>query len=328
VTGAGGVATAVSVLERFGDYLAVELRLSMQTVDTYLRECTAAEAWANEQDVQLHDMTTGQVIDYLVERQNSDAPLDQRTVAKALSALRSFFQYCVLEGIRPDNPAGKVSTPKGESRLPGVLSVEEVETILDGIDRSTPAGVRDRALFELIYSCGLRISEAVDLELKNLYLEEGLILIRGKGDKERLVPLGDEARRWISEYLSTARPKLVRKLNEQALFLNRRGGRLSRKGMWKRFHELTQSVGIDAKVHTLRHSFATHLLEGGADLRSVQELLGHADIGTTQIYTHIDTADLKEYHHRYHPRAAAADDSDRSVPINRTPDGGRSRGGG
>lgn len=292
-----------AALEQFRDYLTVELRLSAQTVDTYMRECTVADAWARSRELKFYALDTAQLIDYLVERQSSDEPLDQRTVAKGLSALRSFYQFCVLEELRPDNPAGKITTPRGESRLPGVLSVEEVESLLAGIDLESPAGLRDRALFELIYSCGLRISEAVDLELQNLYLEEGLILVRGKGDKERLVPLGDEAGRWIAEYLENARPKLVRRAIDQALFLNRRGGRLSRKGMWKRFHELTQSVGIDAKVHTLRHSFATHLLEGGADLRSVQELLGHADIGTTQIYTHIDTNDLKEYHRRFHPRS-------------------------
>lgn len=304
-------------LQRFRDYLAVELRLSAQTVDTYMRECGTAESWASGQGCRLQDLDTAQLIDYLVERQSSDEPLDQRTVAKSLSALRSFFQYCVLEEIRTDNPAGKISTPRGESRLPGVLSVEEVEAILSGIDLDSPAGLRDRALFELIYSCGLRISEAVDLELRNLYLEEGLVLVRGKGDKERLVPLGDEASRWIATYLEKARPQLSRRVSEQALFLNRRGGRLSRKGMWKRFHELTQSVGIDAKVHTLRHSFATHLLEGGADLRSVQELLGHADIGTTQIYTHIDTNDLKEYHRRFHPRSGEVVVSDKQEPSRR-----------
>ncbi len=302
-----------SILERFRDYLAVELRLSAQTVDTYMRACGAAHSWAVERGLDLHALNTVQLIDYLVDRQNAQEPLDQRTVAKGLSALRSFYQFCVLEGVRQDNPAGRISTPRGEHRLPGVLSVEEVERLLNGIDLATSAGLRDRALFELIYSCGLRISEAVALELSNLYLDEGLVLVSGKGDKERLVPLGDEAGHWIARYLEEARPALSRRLGEQALFLNRRGNRLSRKGMWKRFHELTQLVGVDAKVHTLRHSFATHLLEGGADLRSVQELLGHADIGTTQIYTHIDTNDLQEYHARYHPRAGNPSANDKQT---------------
>lgn len=298
---------STTMIDRFADYLRVELRLSHQTVETYVRECTAADAYARERNRELAELNTADLIDYLVHRQNADEPIDQRTVAKGLSALRSFFQFCVLERVRTDNPASTISSPRGEHRLPGVLSVGEVERLLEKIDLSSPGGVRDRALFELIYSCGLRISEAVDLELHRLYLEEGLVLVRGKGDRERMVPLGEEAIRWIRTYLEEARPRLVRNGMEPAVFVNRLGRRLSRKGMWKRFHEITRAVGIDAKVHTLRHSFATHMLEGGADLRAVQELLGHADIGTTQIYTHIDTEDLRNYHTKYHPRGTRVD---------------------
>ncbi|MFP4152185.1 MAG: site-specific tyrosine recombinase XerD [Alkalispirochaeta sp.] len=290
------------LLQKYTDFLQFELRLSRQTVDTYTRECAVAAATVGEGGGDLSRLTTAEVIDYILTRQSDGDPLDQRTIAKNLSALRSFYQFCVLEGIRDDNPALKISSPRTEHRLPGVLSVDQVDRLLEGIDLTTPGGIRDRALFELIYSSGLRISEAVAIDLTHLYLQEGLILVRGKGDKERLVPLGEEAVRWIEHYLEAARPQLSKSRTERALFLNRRGTRLSRKGMWKRFHELTQAVGISAKVHTLRHSFATHLLEGGADLRAVQELLGHADIGTTQIYTHIDTEDLREYHHQFHPR--------------------------
>ncbi|TVR68314.1 MAG: tyrosine recombinase [Spirochaetaceae bacterium] len=298
---------STTFLDRFADYLRVELRLSPQTVETYMRECLSAETYARERDCPLEALHTADLIDYLVQRQSTGDPIDQRTVAKGLSALRSFFQFCILERVRSDNPATTISSPRGEHRLPGVLSVEEVEKLLEEIDLGTPGGIRDRALFELIYSCGLRISEAVDLELHNLYLEEGLILVRGKGDRERMVPLGDEAVRWLGRYLGEARPKLVRNGAERAVFVNRLGRRLSRKGMWKRFNEITRTAGIRAKVHTLRHSFATHMLEGGADLRAVQELLGHADIGTTQIYTHIDTEDLRTYHTRYHPRGGEID---------------------
>jgi integrase/recombinase XerD len=296
------VALTATLLDRFRDYLQVELRLSRQTVDTYMRECSVADADARAHGLALESLSTAELIDFLIRRQTSEDPVDQRTIAKGLSALRSFFQFCILEELRPDNPAGAITTPRGELRLPGVLSVEQVEQILDSIDIATPGGLRDRALFEMIYSSGLRISEAVSLDQTHLYLDEALVRIHGKGDKERLVPLGEESVLWLTRYLSEGRPHLVRSIAERAVFLNRRGTRLSRKGMWKRFHELTQSVGIDAKVHTLRHSFATHLLEGGADLRSVQELLGHADIGTTQIYTHIDTEDLRTYHERFHPR--------------------------
>jgi integrase/recombinase XerD len=184
-----------------------------------------------------------------------------------------------------------------------VLKVEEVESLLATIDTESATGLRDRALFELIYSCGLRISEAVELSPDSVYLTEGLIRVRGKGNKERLVPMGEEARYWLSRYLSDGRTRLSKPTKpSRSLFLNNRGDGLSRKGMWKRFRELSERTGIEAKVHTLRHSFATHLLEGGADLRAVQELLGHADISTTQIYTHVEKADLKDYHRDHHPR--------------------------
>ncbi len=294
--------TRTSLIERYRDYLGVELRLSPQTVSTYALACENADAWAAARDAELAQMTTNDIIEYLIERQTDDNGVDQRTVAKLLSALRSFFQFCVLEGYREDNPAAIIESPRPQQRLPGVLSIDAVERLLDGVDTGNPGGVRDRALFELIYSCGLRISEAVNLNVNSLFPEERLMLVRGKGDKERLVPVGAQAIEWIDRYLTEARPVLTKSRAERALFLNRRGARLSRKGMWKRFNELSKIIGIDAKVHTLRHSFATHLLEGGADLRSVQELMGHADIGTTQIYTHIDTEDLKDYHRRYHPR--------------------------
>ncbi len=293
------------ILDRFTDYLSVELRLSQQTVETYVRECNHLAVQGAQLERPLHLFTTGDIINYLVHRGTDQGSVDQRTLAKGLSALRSFYQFCVLEGLRPDNPATAVATPRQASRLPGVLSVEQVEEILARIDTSKPGGIRDRALFELIYSSGLRISEAVSLDIHSLYLREGLVRVRGKGDKERIVPLGDEAVAWLKRYLSEARPAFNPLASERAVFLNRTGKRLTRKGMWKRFNQLSQSSGIEAKVHTLRHSFATHLLEGGADLRAVQELLGHADIGTTQIYTHIDTEDLKDYHNRYHPRGAA-----------------------
>ncbi len=294
--------TSGGLIERYRDYLSVELRLSRQTVATYSHACESADSFAESLGVGIQEMSTHDLIEYLIDRQTTENGIDQRTIAKILSALRSFYQFLVLEGVREDNPAVTIESPRPQVRLPGVLSIESVERLLEGVDTDSPGGIRDRALFELIYSCGLRISEAVELNLQSLFLPERLLLVRGKGDKERLIPVGAQAVERIERYLEDGRPHLTRIRSERALFLNRRGGRLSRKGMWKRFHELSQSLGINAKVHTLRHSFATHLLEGGADLRSVQELMGHADIGTTQIYTHIDTEDLKTYHQRFHPR--------------------------
>ena len=294
----------MELLERFNDYLSVELRLSPQTVETYMRDIAAFLSYTNRDDRPINELTAREIIDYLVERQTNENGIEQRTVAKIVSAIRSFFHFCVLEGVREDNPARQIELPRTKYRLPGVLQVEEVERLLESIDVSSPLGLRYRAIFELIYSCGLRISEAVSLTIGRLYLSEGLVRITGKGGKERLVPIGDEATLWIERYLEEARPKLTRTTaGGDHLFINRRGRPLSRKGIWKRFNELAMRVGVEAKVHTLRHSFATHLLEGGADLRAVQELLGHADISTTQIYTHIDNEDLKAYHDEYHPRS-------------------------
>ncbi|MFW6312558.1 MAG: site-specific tyrosine recombinase XerD [Spirochaetota bacterium] len=288
------------LLLQFEDYLTAGLRLSRQTVATYLRDCRGFVTWANANDLEARSVTTAEIIDFLIMRQQ-DEGIDQRTIAKTISALRSLFGYLVLEKVRDDNPATLIELPRAAYRVPGVLEVEEIERLLAAIEIDGPLGLRDRALFELIYSCGLRISEAVDLSVDRLFLAERLIRVQGKGDKERLVPMGEYAHHWLKRYLAEARPLLARR-PVSALFLNNRGQQLSRKGMWKRFREIAERAGVEAKVHTLRHSFATHLLEGGADLRAVQELLGHADISTTQIYTHVDKDELATYHADYHPR--------------------------
>ncbi len=291
------------LLLRFQDYLIVELRLARRSVETYVRENAFFLEYLELEELSPLEIDTTGVIRYLIHRQSGRNALDQRTIAKVVSSLRSFFQYLVVTKERSDNPALLVEMPKMEHRVPGVLRVEQVEQLLENIETDNPFGLRDRALFELIYSCGLRISEAVELSVRSLFLSESIIRVRGKGNKERLVPIGGEAIRWLKLYLEEGRPKLVRQGRKtDKLFLNHLGGGLSRKGMWKRFREVSGKSGIAAKVHTLRHSFATHLLEGGADLRAVQELLGHSDISTTQIYTHIDKEDLQTYHHDFHPR--------------------------
>jgi integrase/recombinase XerD len=229
--------------------------------------------------------------------------LDGRTISKMMSGIRSLHNFLVMEGLRDDNPADLVERPRPPKKIPEVLSVADVDAFLDAIDETKPYGLRDRALFELIYSCGLRVTEAVELTARSVALRERLLLVFGKGGKERLVPLGDAAIYWLSEYLDRGRPFLLRadRVTDR-LFVGRHGLGLSRKGIWKRFKEIAVKAGLEAKVHTLRHSFATHLLQGGADLRTVQELLGHADISTTQVYTHLDKDDLQKYHHSYHPR--------------------------
>ncbi|KGE73514.1 site-specific tyrosine recombinase XerD [Spirochaeta lutea] len=290
------------ILLQFEAYLLAELQLARRTVRTYMREVSDFFRFLHETQCELKDVQVQTIQQYISVRGETRS-LDSRTIAKVVSSLRSLFQYCMLEGIVHENPANNLELPRMPQRLPGVLRVEEIELILEQIDTTTPNGLRDRALFELIYSCGLRISEAVDLTMERVFLDEQVVRVTGKGDKERLVPLGEEARYWLEQYLTDGRPALLRSgaLNP-FVFLNHHGRGLSRKGMWKRFKEFTERAGVQAKVHTLRHSFATHLLEGGADLRAVQELLGHADISTTQIYTHIDRDELQVYHKDHHPR--------------------------
>jgi integrase/recombinase XerD len=289
------------ILLQFEEYMHVEMRLALPSINTYFTECRIFLNNLKASGKELKETTAKDIIEYLVARQING--LDQRTISKILSSLRAFYKFCQLENLHHANPAALVETPRIAKKLPKVFSQDEVDLFLAAIDRGTPLGIRDRALFELIYSCGLRVSEAVNLRLDQLYLKEGLIKVLGKGEKERLVPVGEQASFWLIHYLSKARPKIAgSKMRNNFVFINRWGKKLSRKGMWKRFKEIANMAGIDGKIHTLRHSFATHLLKGGADLRSVQELLGHADIGTTQIYTHLEKEDLHNYHRRYHPR--------------------------
>lgn len=288
-------------VRQYEDYLRMELRLSPLSVETYLFCCHSFIAFLEERGLSWGEAGTEELLGYLTDKNFREQ--SSRTIAKHLTVLRSFFQFLEIEGLRRDNPAADIDTPRMPQHLPDVMSEEEVERLLAQADLEKPGGLRDRALFELIYSCGLRVSEAADLTLDRVFSREGFLKIRGKGGKERVVPLGRHARVWLDRYISEARPRLVKgPLAPAALFLNYRGKPLSRKGMWKNFKAMAVSAGVEAKVHTLRHSFATHLLRGGADLRAVQELLGHADISTTQIYTHIEKEDLRNSHKRFHPR--------------------------
>jgi len=280
--------------------LAIEHRAPL-TAETYEAEIGRLLEWLS-----LHDQNVlaldAQVLQRYLEYRRDVQALDSRSIAKAISALRSFFRFLLDQGLRQDNPASLLESPRKGQRIPKVLSRETVETLLASIPLDNPRGVRDRALFELIYSCGLRISEAVQLNLQDIYFSESLIRVVGKGSKERLVPFGPEAEFWLKRYINEARPQLARHIKSRVLFISRRGKRLSRKGIWKNYSQLATALGISSKLHTLRHSFATELLAGGADLRSVQELLGHADLTTTQIYTHVDNTVLREQHRRFVPR--------------------------
>ena len=313
-------AAADPLAHEFADYLRAVEGLAELTVEAYAAEARryldylADNAAGSPPEPPAQDGAGG-VISYLVARQAQGA--GSGTLAKAISALRAWYRF--REAERPqagtadrrvgevDNPAANVAPPRAGRRIPRVLSVAQVERFLAAIDTGGPAGVRDRALFELIYSAGLRVGEVVALDRTRLYLSQACVRVLGKGSRERIVPVGEPAVAWLGRYLDEARPHLLRRAAgagaaTDAVFLNQRGGRLSRKGIWKRFQGICLGAGLDAKVHTLRHSFATHLLAGGADLRSVQELLGHADLATTQIYTHVEREDLRIQHRRYHPR--------------------------
>jgi integrase/recombinase XerD len=205
------------------------------------------------------------------------------------------------EGLRIDNPAALLEPPRKSRRLPETLSRELVESILASAGTGKSLGLRNRAIYELIYSSGLRVSEAVGLNVRDIYFPEGIVRVRGKGNRERMVPFGGEAALWLRRYMEESRPALAKSARTQALFLGRTGKRLSRKGMWRNYAALALPLGAGSRIHALRHSYATELLKGGADLRSVQELLGHADLATTQIYTHVDQTLLKESLKRYRP---------------------------
>ncbi len=234
-----------------------------------------------------------------------EAGLSNTSASRYHSSLKGFFLYLFQSGYITQNPVEKIPAPKLSHKLPSVLTINEIDAILSQPDISNKFGLRDKALLELFYACGLRVSELINIKISNLYFREEVIRVFGKGSKERLVPIGSSAVNWITEYLKTSRPLLEKKgKSENYLFLNSRGTKLSRMGVWKIVDRYVKEAGIDKEVHphTFRHSFATHLLEGGADLRAVQEMLGHSDISTTQIYTHIDRDFIKQVHRDFHPR--------------------------
>ena len=289
--------TIESLLNQFYTDLILVKRDSQQTAITYKISAQEFLNWLVTERIKLKDLSVQNLLYYLIKRQSDGC--SELTIAKDISGIRALGDYLVRKGMWEENIALALDKPKTARNLPKVLSVEQIDALLGCIDTSTPSGKRDDALFELIYSCGLRISEACSLKMANVHLEEKLILVHGKGDKERLVPFGDRALEKILVYLNEVRPALVGNRNVAELFVNYRGQPISRKGVWKRFKELEALSGVEAKVHTLRHSFATHLLSGGADLRSVQELLGHSDLSTTTIYTHVTDKQLEDAHEKY-----------------------------
>ncbi|WP_407397450.1 tyrosine-type recombinase/integrase [Treponema sp.] len=291
-------ATENLLREFYNEIIFVENH-SKVTAETYLISVKEFVAYLEANNISIADVVTETVLYYSAWRKTSG--LSELTMAKDMTALCEFGSLLVRKQIWADNFVAELDRPKISRALPKVLEIGQVDSLLAAIDTGTPLGVRDRALYEVIYSCGLRISEASGLLISNVHFEEQVLIVRGKGDKERLIPFGGDADLWLKKWLFEARPKIVGTRIVEEVFVNSRGQVLSRKGIWKNFKALGVKTGVEAKVHTLRHSFATHLLAGGADLRSVQELLGHADLSTTQIYTHVDDGQLKDYHRDYFP---------------------------
>ncbi len=292
--------TIDSLLDLFYTDLILVKRTSEQTAATYKLSAKDFLLWLQSEHIKLNSVTPKELTFYFVSRKVTD--VTELTLAKDMSALRALGDYLVRKNYWKENHMLLLDRPKIHREIPKVLDINQIEKLLGAIDTTTLLGQRDDALFELIYSCGLRISEACDLTTAHVHLNEHLILVHGKGDKERLIPFGGKAEEKLTNYIKNVRPLLVKEKVVPQLFVNYKGDPISRKGVWKRFQELEVISGVDSKVHTLRHSFATHLLAGGADLRSVQELLGHSDLSTTQIYTHVTDCQLENIHEKYFPK--------------------------
>lgn len=297
-------------LKRYLQHLAIERGLAENTLASYRRDLTRyTDALQAAGIAQPQQITEAAISGYLQELSRGDEehqPLSARSVARHSVAIRQLHKYWELEGICAPNPAREIQPPAIGQSLPKAISIDQVTRILESVSVETPAGLRDRAILEFLYSTGARISEVVDLDVDDLHFaDDAVVRLFGKGSKERVVPVGRYAQRAVSDYLVRARPGLAAKgKGTPALFLNQRGGRLSRQSVWLLLAKAAERAGITTEVspHTLRHSFATHLLEGGADVRVVQELLGHASVTTTQIYTKVTVDSLREAYQLAHPR--------------------------
>lgn len=285
----------------FIHYLNVERGLAKATQTSYQQDLITFSAWLAARKRRTFPEEFGTIQSFLKEQNATKAPA---SVSRMISALRKFYRFLLREGAISADPMTKIDTPKRAQHLPATLSSQEVDALMAKPDTDKPLGLRDRAIFELMYATGLRVSEVVDLRLDQLHLAMNLLQVTGKGDKERLVPFSPQATQWVDRYLQEARPKLLKRVQPKNVFVNFHGGPMTRQGIWKNLKAYIASIGIEKDVtpHTLRHSFATRLLENGADLRVVQELLGHSDISTTQIYTHLSNQHLIAVYHKTHPR--------------------------
>jgi integrase/recombinase XerD len=291
-------------LEQFRDYLALEVGNSANTVESYVRDLRRLVAHAAARGTRRPEEVTAAALREFVYALK-DLGLAPATIRRQISAVRTYYRFLVGEGHAVSDPSERLESPRQWRKLPSVLTVAEVDRLLGAPNTDEPLAIRDRALLELAYATGARVSELVGLGLQHILYEDGLARIFGKGAKERLVPVGRRALGAVALYVREIRPRFDRGAGRGVLFLNARGGPLSRVGAWGIIKRAARHAGISKRVtpHTLRHTFATHLLEGGADLRAVQEMLGHVDLSTTQLYTHVDREYLRTVHKSYHPRA-------------------------
>jgi len=288
----------------YQNYLRIERGLSKHTISSYLLDVTKLMRWLDDTDqsippISISEETIQQFIYHIAK------DVSPTTQSRVISGLRGFFNYLVFEGYRKTNPLELIESPKTARKLPDTLSVDEIDQLIGAIDLSTPQGERNRAILETLYGCGLRVSELTNLKLSDLFFDEGFIKVTGKGDKQRFIPIGDATIKYIEIYRKQIRNhQAIDSEAVDTLFLNRRGKGLSRAMIFTIVKNLAELAGIRKKIspHTFRHSFATHLLENGANLRAIQEMLGHESITTTEIYAHMDTRHLTEVMHKFHPR--------------------------
>jgi integrase/recombinase XerD len=291
------------LLDQFLHYLVVEKGLSKNTIEAYGHALARFFDRLKGKKIQdIRDVGKIDVQGFLLALRKKN--LSTKSIVRDLAAIRSLFRFLIQEGILDTNPVEDLESPKVAKTLPEILSLKEIEQILEQPDLQTPLGMRDRAMLEMLYATGMRVSELTHLPTHLVNLEGGYVLLYGKGSKERIVPLGSEAIKWVTLYLKAARATLSKGKENPSLFINRSGKEMSRQRFWKSLKDYAKKAGLHKRItpHLLRHSFASHLLERGADLRSVQTMLGHVDISTTQIYTHVTGEKLKKVHKQYHPR--------------------------
>ncbi len=292
------------LLDSFLTYLTVEKGLSKNTLESYGRDVRKFLAFLEEGQIKtIQEIKYENILDFLSHFKKHG--YSDTTTVRTIVSIKQFFKYLLLEKIIKEDPTSQIRTPKMKKSIPGVISLEDVERVLASPNESTPEGIRDLAMLEVLYATGIRVSELIWLKLNDVNFEMGFVIVYGKGSKERIVPIGGQAQEKLRTYMELSRPLLLKSRDSKELFVTRRAKAMTRQGFWKLIKNYALKSGITKQIspHTMRHSFATHLLERGADLRTIQIMLGHSDISTTQIYTHVENERLKEIHKKYHPRS-------------------------